>query len=205
MRRRQGAQPGHTVRPETRAKIGRANSDALRRRWQDPAYREMMRASHRRVWRDPQYRMRMVVAHTGKPGPWRGKRRPEIVALWAEKHDEWASALAAGRTVRPTLPERRFLRISQAHSLGFRYVGDGQIRIGGLNPDFMNETRREVVEVLGRYWHQPGDLRRTTRPSVRYAIFKRQGWRAFFLWEDELADIDAVLDRVRGMTKCAWD
>ena len=195
---------GHPISIGTRRKIGAANAVALKKRWQDPEYRARMAEAHRRRWQDPVYAERMRAAHRGKPGPWKGKARPDIAALWAKRHDEWASAMSAGRTLRPTKPEQTFLRISDAHGLGFRYVGDGQFRIGGLNPDFVREATRQVVEVLGRYWHRKSDPRRTTRPAVRLAIFRKMGWRAYFLWEDELKDERVVLDRVRGVTKCEW-
>jgi len=69
----------------------------------------------------------------------------------------------------------------------------------------VNETTREIVEVLGRFWHQKTDPRRTTRPAVRYAIFRQQGWHPFFLWDDEVKDERVVLDRLLGVTKCEWD
>ncbi len=86
------------------------------------------------------------------------------------------------------------LEIEVAKTLGeeWEYVGDGKMVIGGLVPDFVNKTRKEVLEVLGCYYHSCPihfpDIRRgyTTSPAFRESVYKGNGYDVTFLWEHNI-------------------
>lgn len=65
----------------------------------------------------------------------------------------------------------------------FTYTGDGTFKIDGLKPDFVNKTKRVVVEVYGDYWHRDEPLRKTINKVTRYS---RKGWKAIIIWESEV-------------------
>ncbi len=72
------------------------------------------------------------------------------------------------------------LEIDAARMLGdeWRYVGKGDLVIGGLIPDFVHKSRKEILEVLGCYFHAcPAHfpevrLERTASLSYREAVYK---------------------------------
>jgi G:T-mismatch repair DNA endonuclease (very short patch repair protein) len=55
---------------------------------------------------------------------------------------------------RPTKPELVVGELIEKLKLPFVYNGNGQIRIDGLQPDFISEELKTVVLVHGCYWHR---------------------------------------------------
>jgi hypothetical protein len=86
------------------------------------------------------------------------------------------------------------LEIEVGKTLGgeWEYVGDGKLTIGGLVPDFINQTRKEVLGVLGCYYHACPihfpDVRAgpKTSPAFRESVFRANGYGVQFLWEHEV-------------------
>ena len=73
----------------------------------------------------------------------------------------------------------------------FRYVGDGQLIVAGLCPDFVNVNgRKEVIEMFGDYWH------RGENPEDRVSAFSKYGYRTLVIWEHELKDLVCVKQRI---------
>ncbi len=50
-------------------------------------------------------------------------------------------------------PNRFELKVAKLLGDEWKYVGDGRVEIGGLIPDFIHKTKRQVLEVLGCYFH----------------------------------------------------
>lgn len=95
-----------------------------------------------------------------------------------------------------TKPEREFVEICQRYKLPFKYTGDGQIWIGGVNPDFVDCNGRKIaVDIFGDYWHTP--LFRKTAVEFTYteegrkAALKEYGWKLVVIWQSELGLPDA--------------
>jgi len=99
---------------------------------------------------------------------------------------------------RPTKPEEKLIGIIKRWKLPFKYVGNGMKIIGGLNPDFINEKRKQIIEVFGDYWHNPKFCRRVARQDVRKAIFLQQGYRTLIIWEHELKNEEEVLKKIEA-------
>ena len=70
----------------------------------------------------------------------------------------------------------------------WKYVGNGEIVIGELIPDFINiNGRKEVLELFGNYWHDPKtttDWRRTELGRIMH--FNSYGFRCLVIWENDL-------------------
>lgn len=102
-----------------------------------------------------------------------------------------------------TKPELEFMRICKKYNLPFKYVGDGQVWIGKLNPDFINiDGKKEVVEIFGEYWHSPvlrKNLRETATYEGRRKRFKEYGFDCKIIWENELKNEQLILDRFGGV------
>lgn len=72
----------------------------------------------------------------------------------------------------------------------WKYVGDGQVIIGGKCPDFVNiNGKKQVIEIFGRYWH---DI--FTNPHVRlerteiatHYRYSEYGFDCLVIWDEEL-------------------
>lgn len=81
---------------------------------------------------------------------------------------------------------------------GFRYCGNNTYKIEDLNPDFINDEYKIVLEHMGCWWHRcpacyPGresELARTAVMSYRKSIFESAGYSAVFVWEHELDSVN---------------
>jgi G:T-mismatch repair DNA endonuclease (very short patch repair protein) len=116
------------------------------------------------------------------------KQRPEIVAQQCE---QWRNPeYKAWRLQRmlkfssPNRPECRIIELNKKYDLGFEYVGNGKLIIGGFNPDFVNQERRIVLEVYGDYWHNRPDWHK--RDERRIAAFSDAGYSTIIIWEHEI-------------------
>lgn len=93
---------------------------------------------------------------------------------------------------RPTKPEKELLSILQfLFSNEYEYVGNGKLIIKGKCPDFVNVNgQKKVIELYGDFWHKDDDL------QDRIDYFKQYGWDTLVIWEHELKDERAVINRV---------
>lgn len=106
--------------------------------------------------------------------------------------------MIANLRIRPTRPEKKLINLIEKHGLPFRYVGDGQIIISGLVPDFINvNSRKEIIELFGEYWHE-GKTAPTQTEHGRGAIFKEFGYRTLVIWAKELNDEEKVIGKIRA-------
>ena len=86
------------------------------------------------------------------------------------------------------------LEMEVAKILGdeWEYVGDGKLSIGGLVPDFIHRTRKEVFEVFGCYYHTcpthfpNAPIGPKTSPSFRESVYQANGYKMQLLWEHDI-------------------
>lgn len=77
----------------------------------------------------------------------------------------------------------------------YKYVGDGEIIIGGFNPDFINcNGKKKIIELYGDYWHKT--MKYLERDPRRIKAYKKYGYKTLIIWEKELKDIEKVKNRV---------
>lgn len=109
-----------------------------------------------------------------------------------------AAERVKARCVRPTVGEHKFMSLCEEHNLPIRYVGDGQVIIGGRCPDFIHRTEDKVIEIFGSYWHSDANSR--VKPCYHYQPtmehYKRCGFDCLILWDYELNDEKLVLTKV---------
>lgn len=102
--------------------------------------------------------------------------------------------------IRPTNPEKKFIELCKSHNLPYNYVGDGKFWIGNKNPDFIHKnSKKEVVEIFGDYWHSPlrnPRMRESTTYTATMKHYKRYGFNCLIIWEHELKeDLNRVLNK----------
>lgn len=113
------------------------------------------------------------------------------------KNPEFVSKLISNinikaKDVRPTKPEQKLMAIlDKFFPNQWKYVGNGDLVLGRLIPDFMNiNGKKQLIEVFGTYWHKGEN------PQDKINRFKQYGFSAIVFWEDELNNLELVLNRI---------
>jgi len=107
------------------------------------------------------------------------------------------------KTARPNEPEKKVIRILKSLSSNIKYVGDGTYWISGMNPDFVNEENKQIIEVFGCYWHcckkcrYPNKDRQRQNDSSRISKFKALGYSVFVIWEHDLKERNTIAQRIQ--------
>ena len=118
-------------------------------------------------------------------------------------------ARVGGKNTRPELTVRRLL-----HALGFRFRIHRKDLPG--NPDIVLPKWRTAIFVHGCFWHGH-TCRRGAKPTSNTAFWsdkirktqardrnaqkrlRADGWRVIVLWECELADLDQLRTKLKGI------
>jgi len=94
---------------------------------------------------------------------------------------------------RPNKAEEKLIELFKIHNIPFKYCGDGDVVIGGKNPDFINRNgRKQLIELFGYFWHKNDD------PNERIKHFKKYGFDTLIIWDYELKDENSVLEKVKA-------
>lgn len=166
------------------------NTKAL---WKDPKERDKRRENiitqKKELWKSPGYRDKLSKVRT---------------ELW---QDPWyknktLKAMRQGINTKPTKPEQAIINLITKHNLPYKYVGDGDVWIYGLNPDFIQSNgKKKIIEVFGKIYHDVESAIRgvpwKSSEWGRKAIFSQLGYATLILWDDEiLNNPDDVLEKI---------
>ena len=112
---------------------------------------------------------------------------PEFQQRWSE-----------GMHMKPNEPELQLQCTLDKHFPGeWRYVGDGRVRLGRHNPDFINiNGKKQVIEVFGVYWHDPDMFPNRLSEEELIAYYKDYGFDCLVFWEYDVYIEDEVVERV---------
>lgn len=130
-----------------------------------------------------------------------GKKNPAFAERYGKK-DEFEKKRFAAMNILPTKPEKRFVEICKKYQLPFKYVGDGQFVVFGLNPDFIEiKGEKMAIEIFSSYYHSKRNprVRPSQLPNIRKAIFCSHSWKIAIFWDNEIMSDKAektVLDRL---------
>lgn len=110
-----------------------------------------------------------------------------------------AGAIAEALQRKPNRPERKLSHILDTHFPDtWEYVGDGRLIISGYNPDYANSNgMKELIELFGDYWHIKRVRRWPETELGRIMAYNSLGYRCLVVWEHELSDEKAVVNKVR--------
>lgn len=102
---------------------------------------------------------------------------------------KWLQSLA----IKPNRLERYLDDILQCNFPGqWKYVGDGQLIIGGKWPDFVNiNGKKQLIELYGDYWH------RGENPEDKIEHYRAFGYETLVIWEGELDNVTSIVNRVK--------
>jgi very-short-patch-repair endonuclease/DNA-directed RNA polymerase subunit RPC12/RpoP len=130
------------------------------------------------------------------------KRSPTMIAKMTAtkrlqcKNHEFVRKMMARFSNRKTKPEIAMEEILNSYyPKEWKYVGLGDVIIGGKCPDFVNiNGKKQIIEVFGRYWHKPEDV------DKRINTFTKYGYATLIFWEDEI-NIQSVTDKIKELSK----
>lgn len=183
---------------ETRQKMAEAHKGLTF----SPEHRHNISLARKGTHWSPEQRQKMSVGRMGGANPFYGhsqtaKHREIVSPLMRElRLANWQDSDYVARQMKAMRqhPNRVEMRLAEIISpLGFRYVGDGHLVVGGKCPDFWNGDHK-LIELFGDYWHQGED------PDIRIRLFRDVGYACLVIWEHELRDTDKVQSRVREFT-----
>lgn len=105
---------------------------------------------------------------------------------------------------KPNKVELRLTKIIQKYGLPFRYVGDAKFWIGKKNPDFVHNNKKKVIEIFGRFWHDPKinpkvHIKRTEEETIKH--YEKCGFSCLIIWGEELKNENFILNKVLNFIK----
>lgn len=87
----------------------------------------------------------------------------------------------------------------------FDFVGDGDFFVRGLNPDWVDEAGKRIIELYGRPFHDPEvciwKIPEQRTAAGRIKIFGEEGYKTLIIWDDELKDPKKVKAKIRKFMK----
>jgi len=104
-----------------------------------------------------------------------------------EWKSRWIERFMSAQNVRPNSLELKILGIAQRHNLPLKYVGNGQVVIGGKCPDFIdNNGQKKIIEVFGEYWHRRKGIPWHQTEYGTKKVYAQYGFACLILWENEI-------------------
>jgi transposase-like protein len=105
---------------------------------------------------------------------------------------ESVKALMKKLGIRPNKSEEKLATLLDNNFPGeWRYVGNGEVIIGGKCPDFINVNgKKKLIELFGAPWHDIFDVAR------RVEHFKQFGFDTLIIWTEELKDESRLKSKI---------
>jgi uncharacterized Rmd1/YagE family protein len=93
------------------------------------------------------------------------------------------------------------LIIQKARPLDFKFTGNGEVVIGGKNPDWFNVNgKKQVIEFFGDYWHSEKRTGRAKEQEEEFFKFHyaKYGYGCLVIWSFELKNPDEILEKIKN-------
>jgi very-short-patch-repair endonuclease len=118
----------------------------------------------------------------------------EVKFRWKdlEYRDKVIKAQREGRNITPNVPEKILGKLLGKE---YKFVGDGEVILGGFCPDFINCNGQKVIEMFGDYWHTK-DQYAIDKDKRRLKVYKSLGYKTLVIWEHELSNLEKVKNRI---------
>lgn len=208
---------GKKHKKETKVEQGKV----IKEKWKQPGYKENQIEKSKGQRRSPktEFKKGHIPKNPFKKGliPWnkntkgivkawnKGKKNPQLrkrnLKNWEDptyrnkmSSDEMLKRRFKGMHMRPNKPETIMIKIIKENNLPFNYVGDGQIIIGGFNPDFLSKNPKHIIEVNGDYWHNLPKVKEKDKRKLK--TYSKYGYKTLTIWEHELKNPNQVLNRI---------
>jgi len=202
------------AKPEYKAKIRSINSkpeaiikrsNATRKNWENPEYRSTQTNRFKRQWANLEWKKKQSAILKIS------NNRPEVKEKLSNSSTErWKDPIYKERVARLCIlalhntPNKCEIKLGDIlnglYPNEWKYVGNGEVIIGGLNPDFVNiNGKKQVIELFGDYWHSKEVVKNDWKRTVfgRITIFKNYGFKCLVIWERELIDSVSVINKIK--------
>jgi G:T-mismatch repair DNA endonuclease (very short patch repair protein) len=104
---------------------------------------------------------------------------------------------------KPNKVERKLINILDTNWPNrWKFVGNGQVVLGGLCPDFINcNGKKQIIELFGDYWHNRDNMPWYQTELGKMMAFSQYGYKTLVIWEHELKDEDKVISKIKQFSK----
>lgn len=107
--------------------------------------------------------------------------------------ESFAKEMLGKLYVKPNKSELRLQDLLNEKFPGrYKYVGNGQIFIGGFNPDFIDLKNKKIIELYGEYWHKGKEI----RDAKRIKVIESYGYKVLIIWDSEFVSIPQLLKKM---------
>ena len=191
--------------PETLRKIGEASKQTAHKKKvaKHDKFVENARQRQKMLWQNESFRSRLIATFNSPEGKVKrataAKKRAAV--LWGNPEYKriMLKKLAMGQHRKPNHPEQMLdIILTKYFPNNWKYTGDGFITIGPYMPDFTNcNGKKQVIELFGDYWHVKGIKRWHQTELGRIMAYNSLGFECLIIWQHELEDEDAIVNKVR--------
>jgi len=136
----------------------------------------------------PEHKAQLSAMRKGKPKSpeWRAKIKATMIKQRnnPERFAEWNRNVLKASHIKPNREEVNLLELlNNLFPNEYKYVGNGEVIIGGINPDFINiNGQKKVIELYGDHWHQGEN------PQDRIDKFAVYGFDCLIIWLSEFTN-----------------
>ncbi len=180
----------------------RSNKDAQNM----PRYKTRSAEINKAKWANLEFRTKVSnsMAKAHRDPMVRAKHSERVKQHWAnytpEERDAHIQAIHKANYKKPTKPEMELANLLNTEFPNeWRYVGNGEVIIGGKNPDFINVNgKKQIIEVFGDWWHGEKKTGMSNKEVVESRIqsFAEYGFDALIIWQRELKQPKKVLAKI---------
>lgn len=102
-----------------------------------------------------------------------------------------------GRQISPNKPEKKLnALLNKLYPKEYKFVGDGEIILGGFNPDFINcNGQKKIIELYGDYWHSSPKQQKLHKRRIK--TYAKYGYKPLIIWEKELKDLNKLARKIK--------
>lgn len=92
----------------------------------------------------------------------------------------------------PNREETMLIQLFKEYNFPYKFVGDGQVIIGGRNPDFINVNgEKKIIEFFGEHWHPLED------EEIKREVYAGYGFKMLGIWGKDTKDRSMVVSKIR--------
>lgn len=181
-------------------------SECTKKAWENSQRRNNLSEESKKRWKDEKFRKNFS---SKMKKAW---QRPEMLKNYSEKSKKmWNNVEKRNQIVRAALKasylspnkcEQSLQQVlNELYPNEYKFVGDGEVVIGGFSPDFINcNGKKLIVEFDGNYWHYSEKVKeKDQRKLLKY---KELGFDTLVIKENEFKnDKESVRNRIVEFVK----
>lgn len=193
--------PKRIVTEETREKLRSAHKGRDLSHTRTPEANERRsRALKGRVF-TTEHKNRIGEATRGRIVSENTKRLISVKSKQNWQNPDYVKKQMRSRKALPSKLEVMFTKLLEDLFPGdWKYVGDGEVILGGLCPDWINVNgKKDIIELFGDYWHseQIRGRTKTEEEKRRVDTYAGYGYRTLIIWEHELNDGACLIAKIK--------